>query len=222
MIELKKFQKRYKNNVLYSPTDLVFPNHSISFIMGSNGCGKTTLLKCIAGLENYKGTILFNNQPLDEVRSQCFVIWDDTPCFSNLTGIQNIRILSELKSYSEIVDAAQKYLDYSVLKQKVKSYSYGQKKKLMLAVADLLQPKYLIMDEISNGLDVDMMDDLAAHLNKMKTYSTILLTGHQFSFYEKVAEHVFIKTNSNVKYISPEEHAGLRLEDIYYAQTSES
>lgn len=222
MIELKQFQKKYKNNVLYSPTNLVFPKHSISFIMGSNGCGKTTLLKCIAGLETYKGSILFNNQPLDEVRSQCFVIWDDTPCFSNLTGFQNIKILSELKKNSEIINIAQKYLDYSVLKQKVKSYSYGQKKKLMLAVADLLKPNYLIMDEISNGLDVDMMDELAAHLNKMKTHSTILLTGHQFSFYEKVAEHIFIKRNDNLIYISPDMRSSRTLEDIYHDQTIEN
>lgn len=219
MIELKQFEKNYKNNLLYSSTNLIFPNHAISFIMGSNGCGKTTLLKCIAGLEDCKGTILFDGKTLDEVRSRCFVIWDDTPCFSNLTGIQNIKILSEVKSNSEIAKAAAKYLDYSVLKQKVKSYSYGQKKKLMLAVADLLQPDYLIMDEISNGLDVDMMDELAEHLNKMKAHTTILLTGHQFAFYEKVAEHVFVKRGNSLFYVSPDMRASRTLEEIYHDQT---
>ena len=222
MIELKQFQKKYKNNILYSPTDLVFPEHAISFLMGSNGCGKTTLLKCIAGLEDYKGEILFHNQPLRAVRSRCLVIWDDTPCFPNLTGIQNIRILSEIKGRPEILRAAAKYLDFAILKRKVKSYSYGQKKKLMLAVADLLQPDYLIMDEISNGLDIDMMDELAAHLNEMKAHTTIILTGHQFSFYEKVAEHIFIKRNDRVLHVSPEMRSSRTLEDIYHDQTIES
>lgn len=223
MIELIDFQKTYKSKEIYQFSSFVFPDHAISFLMGKNGCGKTTLIKCLAGLENYSGKILFNGKALNDVRNECFVIWDDSPCFHNLSGLDNLVILGEgKKTRKQILEISKKYLETKLLRRKVKSYSYGQRKKLMLALADILEPRYLIMDEVSNGLDVEMMDELAAHLKEVKEQSTIILTGHQFSFYEKVAEHVFIKTNSNVKYISPEEHAGLRLEDIYYAQTSES
>ena len=86
----------------------------------------------------------------------------------------------------------------------------------MLALADLLKPSYLIMDEISNGLDIDMMDDLAKHLNEIKRNSTIILTGHQFSFYEKIAEHIFIKKSANVTYVSPEQRYSRSLEELYH------
>lgn len=223
MIELIDFQKTYKRKEIYRLSSFTFPDHAISFLMGKNGCGKTTLIKCLAGLENYSGRILFNGKTLNEVRNECFVIWDDSPCFHNLSGLDNLIVLGEgKKNRKEILEISAKYLEPDLLRRKVKSYSYGQRKKLMLALADILEPKYLIMDEVSNGLDVEMMDELAAHLKKLKEKSTIILTGHQFAFYEKVAEHIFIKTKYNVKYISPEEHAGLRLEDIYYAQTSEN
>ncbi len=223
MINLVQYQKSYGKKVLYVPTDLTIPSNSVSFLMGKNGCGKTTLLKCLAGLEAYEGEILFDGKPLSAVREKCLIIWDDSPCFTNLNGLQNLHLLCEgRKTKNEIRNAAECYLEYPVLKQKVRSYSYGQKKKLMLALADLLNPEYLIMDEISNGLDVDMMDELARHLLEMKSHCTILLTGHQFSFYEKVAEHIFLKRNQKVVYIAPEIRAKKNLEEIYHDKTIES
>lgn len=217
MIELKNFEKLYKKKCLYNSTSIVFPSNSISFLMGKNGIGKTTLLKCIAGLESYQGEILFNGKPLSKIRDNILIIWDDSPVFTNLTGLQNLKIMTESKcNTSEIKNVAEKYLGLDIMKHKVKSYSYGQKKKLMLAIAQLLKPKYLIMDEISNGLDIEMMDDLALHLKNIKNECTILLTGHQFSFYEKVAEHVFLKKSENVIYISPEQRDSRSLEELYH------
>lgn len=92
----------------------------------------------------------------------------------------------------------------------------------MLALADLLEPAYLVMDEISNGLDVDMMDELAKHLLEMKTHCTLLLTGHQFSFYEKIAEHVFLKRKEKVTYIAPEMRGERSLEELYHDKTMEN
>ena len=223
MIELKQFEKHYGKKTLYPLTDFTFPDNAISFLMGNNGCGKTTLLKCLAGLESYGGQILFDGKPLSEVRDQLLVIWDDSPCFSNLNGLQNLELLCEgRKPKKAIVQAGERYLELDVLRRKVKSYSYGQKKKLMLALADLLEPAYLVMDEISNGLDVDMMDELAKHLLEMKTHCTILLTGHQFSFYEKIAEHVFLKRKEKVTYIAPEMRGERSLEELYHDKTMEN
>lgn len=223
MIELKQFEKHYGKKTLYETTNLTIPHNAISFLMGKNGCGKTTLLKCIAGLESYEGEILFDGKPLPEVRDQLLVIWDDSPCFSNLNGLQNLELLCEgRKPKKAITEAGERYLGLDVLRRKVKTYSYGQKKKLMLALADLLEPAYLVMDEISNGLDVDMMDELAEHLLEMKTHCTLLLTGHQFSFYEKIAEHIFLKRTKKVTYIAPEMRAERSLEELYHAKTMEN
>ena len=222
MIELIHFEKNYRQKTLYQDTNVVFPGNSVSFLMGKNGCGKTTLLKCLAGLEAYRGEILFDGKRLSSVREQCFVVWDDSPCYANLSGLQNLYVFSEGRcSRQQIRTTAERYLEYPVLKRKFRSYSYGQKKKLMLALADLLCPAYFIMDEISNGLDVDMMDELAAHLRQLKQKTTILLTGHQFSFYEKVAEHIFVKKARSIIGIPQYETEHKSLEEIYHDATSE-
>ena len=70
MIELINFQKKYKKEYLYKSSNCTFPDKSISFLMGHNGCGKTTLIKCIAGLEEYDGQILMNNKKLNEVKNE--------------------------------------------------------------------------------------------------------------------------------------------------------
>lgn len=223
MIELIDFGKKYDRKALYTHTNLSFPSNAVSFLMGNNGCGKTTLLKCIAGLENYEGKILFDGKPLSEVREKCLVIWDDTPCYHNIDGYKNLELLSEgLFPKRDVKEIAERYLPASVLKRKVRSYSYGQKKKLMIALSELLKPEYLIMDEISNGLDVDMMDALAIYLGNVKKQCTLLLTGHQFSFYEKTAEHIYLKRESKVVYISPEARAERTLEELYHDQTIEN
>ena len=71
------------------------------------------------------------------------------------------------------------------------------------------------MDEISNGLDVDMMSFLAKRIEELKTESTIILTGHQFSFYQHVADNVFVKKHENLVQVDYDKENKNDLENIY-------
>ena len=198
MISLNDFEKQY-DQLLFSNANTIFPSNEINFLMGKNGCGKTTLFKCLSGLENYKGTILYDDKNLNEIRDELFVLWDDTPFYLKLSGYDNLILFSEKKEKrSQIIKMAQDYLPDKTLKRKVKTYSYGQKKKLSLILLDILKPKYILMDEISNGLDIDTMEMLQNKIDNIKNESTIILTGHQFNFYQKIADNVFVKNNDKI------------------------
>ncbi|MDO7862753.1 hypothetical protein [Brochothrix thermosphacta] len=80
----------------------------------------------------------------------------------------------------------------ALLKRKVKHYSYGQKKKLSLALVALLRPKYLIMDEISNGLDFQFSKELKKIVLDLSKETTILLTGHQYDFYNDIIDNLLV------------------------------
>ncbi len=184
--------------------------------MGKNGCGKTTLFKCISGLEEYEGEITFDNHPLKTIRDRLYVLWDDTPFYQKLSGIDNLYILCENKvTKREITDIASEYIDYSILKRPVKSYSYGQKKKLALVLLNILKPKYILMDEISNGLDVDTMNALEKNICDLAKNATIILTGHQFAFYQHIADNVFVKKDETLIKVDYDKNTNIGLEEIY-------
>lgn len=215
MIVLEKFSKEYKKKI-FVDTSISFFDNAVNFIMGKNGCGKTTLFKCIVGLEKFDGRILFDGKNIDEIRKEIFVLWDDTPFYQELSGIDNLILLSSKQINKDVaIEAAELYLDRSTVKQKVKNYSYGQKKKLTLALLDIEKPKYILMDEISNGLDVDMMKLLADKITELKKDRTVILTGHQFSFYQHVADNVFIKKGENIFQVKYDKGNYSNLEKIY-------
>ena len=218
MIKLKNFGKSYNKNIIFNNVEIEFPSKKITFIMGPNGAGKTTLIKSIFKLEEYDGEIRFNeNLNIDDIRKSCLVIWDDCPFYTNLSGIKNLLIYAEKHvSKQYIKNIALKYLDTDLLKRKIKSYSYGQKKKLALVLIDILNPEIIIMDEISNGLDYDTMLELKKYLVEISKDRTIILTGHQFDFYNDIIDNLVILKNHNLIQISENfKNSGEKLGDIY-------
>ncbi len=212
MIEISNFSKKYNKKTIINSSSFKINKNKISFFMGSNGSGKTTLIKCIMGLESYSGNILFNDK-----KNNCLVLWDDCPFYTNLSGLKNLILFSEgKKTKKSIIELSLKYLDNDLLNRKVKNYSYGQKKKLALALVEILEPDYLIMDEISNGLDYDTIRFLKQQIKKWSTKTTILLTGHQFDFYNEIIDDIFIFKNNKIIYLDTKNTNGkINLEEIY-------
>lgn len=218
MIKLKRFGKSYKNNLIFEDVNIEFLSKKITFIMGPNGVGKTTLIKSIFGLENYTGEVIFkDNLHVNDMRKHCLVIWDDCPFYLNLSGINNLLIYAEKKISKQYAnEKAIKYLNSDILKRKVKSYSYGQKKKLALALIEILDPEIIVMDEISNGLDYEIMQYLKQYLLEISKHKTIILTGHQFGFYNDIVDKLVILKDHNLIELKGDfRNLGEKLEDIY-------
>lgn len=214
MITLKKFSKSYRKKPVVRCDDICFASNRISFIMAPNGCGKTTLLKCVVGLESFSGEICINGETNTEKLTECLVIWDDCPLYSYLTGLNNLLIFCENKvDKVKIRNVARKYIDDDLLKRKVSTYSYGQKKRLALILAELLDPDILIMDEISNGLDFDTMLELKEHLKLLSANRTIILTGHQFAFYENLYDDLYLIRDGILEKFEGEDKK--TLEEVY-------
>ena len=214
MITLSNFRKAYGNRTILECDALQFESDKISFLMAPNGAGKTTLIKCITALEEYDGEIYINNKKNSDMLGKCLAIWDDCPFYNSLSGLNNLIILSEGKmNKAEIKEVALTYIDEELLKRRVSTYSYGQRKRLALILAKILSPEVLIMDEISNGLDYDTMLELKQRLKELAKDRTIILTGHQFAFYENLYDDLFlIKEGKLIKADSTDKKS---LEEVY-------
>ncbi|MDF2944699.1 MAG: transporter ATP-binding protein [Herbinix sp.] len=217
MVLFTDFSKSYSKKNVINKSNFELKNNKISFIMGPNGSGKTTLIKCMYDMEDYHGNISFNSTSVEQVRDKSLVIWDDCPFYTNLSGIDNLIIFSEgKKTKKQIINIAKSFIDYELLITKVKKYSYGQKKKLALILIDILEPEYLIMDEITNGLDYDAIRNLKDYIRNWSKKMTILLTGHQFGFYNDLIDDLFIIKNNQISLIVENfANSELKLEDIY-------
>lgn len=216
MIQCCGISKVYKKTPVLQDVDLTIEDGRITFLMGENGAGKTTLIKCMMGLEPHGGACLFDGLGIDEVRDQCMVIFDDCPFYTNFSGFENLRQFTAYRfSKQEVKEAARHYLGEELLRAKVGQYSYGQKKKLALALTELLRPKYLVMDEVSNGLDYETMRNLKKTIRRWSETSNILLTGHQFEFYNDMIQDLYLlKDGKAARYIN-DEQPGFHLGEIY-------
>jgi ABC-2 type transport system ATP-binding protein len=199
MITISNLRKSYKKKEVIKSSSFEISQNTISFLMGENGAGKTTLLKCLMAMEHFEGEILFDGKSIEDIRANCIVLWDDCPFYNNLSGFHNLLIFSEGKLAREkIKEVASVHLDSELLRRKVATYSYGQRKILALVLVEILKPEYLFMDEISNGLDYEAMRELKKRLERMAKHMTIFLTGHQFDFYNDVVEELFIFKNKKI------------------------
>lgn len=160
----------------------------------------------------------YNNQAiLKEEKKRILAIWDEFPFYDGMTGLNNLYVFSEgLKSQREILGIAQKYLGKEILKRKVKSYSYGQRKKLSLILVEILDPQIVVMDEVSNGLDYETMVYLKKYIRELAKSATIILMGHQFEFYNDLIEEMVVIKKGSMKTLEKDfQNSGHQLEEIY-------
>lgn len=96
MLKLENVCKRYDKEILKN-LNVEFKENKINYIYGRNGIGKTTLFKCIVGLEDFEGKI----EGLPE-REKIYYIEEGNPLYNNLSGMDNIKLLTSKYNNNEI------------------------------------------------------------------------------------------------------------------------
>ncbi len=210
MIKLRKFSASYKNKMIFDNINLDIPDRGINFLMGKNGSGKTTLIKCILDFMEYKGDINISFPKYNT--KNLFVIFDDSALYNKLSGVENIMQFASCDKQTAVF-FAEKYLHEDILIKPAKSYSYGERKKIFLSILEILKPKIIIMDEVSNGLDYETMILLKEKIKEFSKDSLILVTGHQFEFYKNIVERVFVINNKSIEQVDMNDYNSL--EEIY-------
>ena len=174
------------------------PGGTILGLIGENGAGKSTTIKCILNLVRRDGgkiQVLGLDNLRDEqaVKAQVGVVLDETTFHDGLTAPQVGKILSRLYPGWDMA-LYRRYLDKFGLTDKklVKTFSKGMKMKLSLAAAFAAKPRLLILDEATSGLDPVVRDEiLDEFLDFIQDEEhAILLSSHITSDLEKVADYV--------------------------------
>jgi phospholipid/cholesterol/gamma-HCH transport system ATP-binding protein len=195
MIEIKDIYKTFGENEVLKGISATFTPGKNNLIIGGSGSGKTTLLKCIVGLhEPTKGDVIFNGENFTEmsfeqrvpIRTHIGMLFQNSALFDSMTVEENIIFPLNLftqKSKEEKLERANFCLERVNLKGKNDLYpaelSGGMKKRVGIARAISMQPKYLFVDEPNSGLDPKtsiLIDDLINELTEEYQMTTVIVT----------------------------------------------
>ena len=183
----------------------VFPGQIVALI-GASGSGKSTLLKCVNLIEEISdGQIFLDGEDIsapgvneDAIRAQVGLVFQSFNLFSHLSIMDNITLaLRHVKklSKSEAEQIAQKWLDRIGLGDRAESYpdkiSGGQQQRSAIARAVAMDPKVLLLDEVTSALDPELVGEVLDLIRDIKTTgTTILMATHELAFAREVAEWV--------------------------------
>src|SRR5690606_11995290 len=169
MIEIRNIHKSFGDNAVLQGIDAVFEPGKVSLIIGGSGSGKSTLLKCMVGLHKPdEGQVFFDGKEFTSmnfeekvpIRKEIGMLFQNSALFDSMTVEQNIIFTLDMfsdMSKSEKRDRANFCLERVNLKNTNKLYpselSGGMKKRVGIARAISMNPKYLFCDEPNSGLD---------------------------------------------------------------------
>lgn len=194
-IEIKNLAKRFPGFTL-EDVSLTVPSGTILGLIGENGAGKSTTIKCLLGLLRPDGgsvTVLGGDPSETAVQEQLGVVLDECPFHGGLTAEQVGRIMAgTYRAWHQ--ERYQAYLDKFELPRNLflKEFSKGMKMKLSIAAALAHHPRLLILDEPTGGLDpVVRSEILDEFLDFIKDEEhSVLLSSHITSDLERVADYI--------------------------------
>jgi polar amino acid transport system ATP-binding protein len=183
----------------------VFPGQIVA-VIGSSGSGKSTVLRCVNLLEDIlDGQIFLEGVEIsepdvnqDKVREQIGLVFQSFNLFGHLSILENITLaLIHVKKMSkeEARQKALSWLERIGLADKADSYpdklSGGQQQRTAIVRAVAMEPKVLLLDEVTSALDPELVGEVLALIKDLKaTGTTILMATHELSFAREVADWV--------------------------------
>jgi ABC-2 type transport system ATP-binding protein len=209
-IEVSGLTKQYGNLAAVKGASFEVPQGTICGFVGPNGAGKTTTIRMLLGLiapTSGTGTILGHSidQPEKYLASVGAMI--EGPAFyPALSGAENLRVLATLGGFdSDRVDSLIEQVGLAGRGgDKYKTYSLGMKQRLGIAAALLPNPKILILDEPTNGLDPEGIQEIRDLLKRLaKAGTTVFVSSHLLSEIEIISEHLVMVRKGEVVFAGP-------------------
>ena len=219
ILETTDLCKNFGGQKAVNNVSLHIKKNSVYGLLGPNGAGKSTTLKMVTGiLKPTSGSILFDGQPWkrDDL-NQIGALIEMPPLYENLTAYENLKVRTTLLGLKD--NRIKEVLEIVRLtdtgKKRAGQFSLGMKQRLGIALALLNNPKLLILDEPTNGLDPVGIEELRELICSFPANGmTVILSSHILSEVQQTADHVGIIAGGVLGY-EGELHPGENLEQLF-------
>ncbi|MDD2371656.1 MAG: methionine ABC transporter ATP-binding protein [Firmicutes bacterium] len=216
MIEIKNLKKSYNNDQVLNGINLTIKKGDIFGFAGRSGTGKSTLLRCINGIESFEsGSILVDQVDvgkLDDSKMRIFrkeigMIFQNFSLMNRISVYDNIALPMKCWHYDkkEIDKKVKELLDVVGIPEKIhckaRELSGGQKQRVAIARALTMNPKVLLCDEATSALDpksTNSIINLLAKINK-ELGITIIIVSHEMGVLRSVCENIAILENGIIE-----------------------
>jgi phospholipid/cholesterol/gamma-HCH transport system ATP-binding protein len=208
MIEVQDIRKSFGGKQVLRGVSCVLKPGNVNLVIGTSGSGKTVFIKCLVGLFNIdSGDILYDGvnfttmeqKDRKELRTQIGMLFQGSALFDSLDVERNVMFPLDMftkLSYAQKLKRVNETLDRVNLKDANKKFpseiSGGMKKRVALARAIVLNPKYLFCDEPNSGLDPQtslVIDKLIANITRENNIVTVINT-HDMNSVMESGDHI--------------------------------
>jgi len=205
-VQVRDVSKWFGDLQVLDQVSLDVPDHDVVCLIGASGSGKSTLLRCLNMLERVEeGEIVVDGQQLthgrvdvNELRKKIGIVFQAYNLFPHMTVLQNV-MLAPRKARrvprSEAEWQARALLSRIGLEAKANEYpdrlSGGQQQRVAIVRALAMQPKLMLLDEITSALDPQLVSDVLSLVRELaESGMTMILATHEMGFAREVADKV--------------------------------
>lgn len=205
-LSVENVRKSYGADVVLQDVSLTVPRHTVTVLIGASGSGKSTLLRCINLLTQIDdGVIRLDDEDItapdakpDAVRRGIGMVFQSYNLFPHLSVLDNITLAPrKVKKHSRqsAEENARRLLDQFGLADKTDQFpdrlSGGQQQRVAIVRSLALEPKLMLMDEVTSALDPVLVNEVLRTVSELKsTGMTMVIATHEMGFAAQVADEV--------------------------------
>ena len=217
MIEVKNITKKYGNFTAVDNINFKIEEGEIIGLLGPNGAGKSTTMNMITGyIEPTEGEIIVNGYDISKkpkkAKAQIGYMPEGVPLYSDLTVKEFVTYMAELKKVDRKTrkEKVEKIIEQTGLKDVEKkltrNLSRGYKQRVSMAGALVGEPKILILDEPTVGLDPKQITEIRALIKELGKTHTVILSSHILSEVSQICNKVIIINKGKIVAIDTPEN----------------
>ena len=217
MIEVKNVTKKYGSFVAVDDISFTINDGEVVGFLGPNGAGKSTTMNMITGyIEQSEGEILVNGydtiKKSKKAKGQIGYMPEGVPLYNDLTVKEFVTYMAELhkvdrKIKKQKVQEALKEVGLEEMQNKlIKNLSRGQKQRVSLAGTIVFEPKILILDEPTVGLDPKQITEIRSLIKNLGKKHTVILSSHILSEVSQICDRVIIINKGKIVAIDTPEN----------------
>ncbi|NTU76594.1 MAG: amino acid ABC transporter ATP-binding protein [Alphaproteobacteria bacterium] len=219
MLEARNLTFGYTEKAILKDISLSIAPGGITVLIGPSGCGKTTLLRCLALLENPQaGEVVVDDEtfayPWPEGKEftppwpKLTTVFQQLFLWPHLTLRENIMLPVRKRNGGNNGDQLDALIEAFDMKEFIDHFpneaSLGQRQRVALARAVMLEPRYLLLDEITSALDVEQVAKILSYLKQLKGQNIgIFIITHLLGFARHAADQVVFMADGGIEEVGP-------------------